>query len=57
MLFRSDLAGALASLQSLPEGAGRALAGWRADAEARVAAERALDRMTQALAAGLARAG
>lgn len=56
-LNNGDLAAAVAALDGLPEGAARALASWRADAEARLAAERALDRAIQALAAGLARAG
>ena len=56
-LSNGDLAAAVAALDGLPEGATRALAPWRADAEARLAAERALDRAIQALAAGLARAG
>ena len=56
-LGAGDLAQALAALDGLPEGAANALAAWRADAEARLAAERALDRTIQALAAGLPRAG
>lgn len=56
-LNNGDLAAAVAALDGLPEGPARALAPWRADAEARLAAERALDRAIQALAAGLARAG
>lgn len=57
LLKGGDLAGALAALDGLPDGAVRALSVWRADAEARLEAERALDRATQALAAGLGRAG
>ncbi len=56
-LDNGDLAAAVAALDGLPEGPAAALASWRADAEARLAAERALDRAIQALAAGLARAG
>ena len=56
-LDNADLAAAVAALDGLPEGPAAALASWRADAEARLAAERALDRAIQALAAGLARAG
>ena len=56
-LDNGDLAAAVAALDGLPEGPAVALASWRADAEARLAAERALDRAIQALAASLARAG
>lgn len=50
LLKSGDLAGALAALDGLPDGAAKALSGWRADAQARLDAERALDRATQALA-------
>jgi uroporphyrinogen-III synthase len=55
LLKAGDLAAALAVLDGLPEGAVRALAPWRADAQARLEAERALDRAT--LAVATARAG
>lgn len=55
LLKAGDLAAALAALDGLPEGAARALAPWRADAQARLEAERALDRAT--LAVATARAG
>ncbi len=50
LLKAGDLPGALAALDGLPDGAAKALASWRADAQARLDAERALDRATQALA-------
>ncbi len=50
LLKSGDLAGTLAALDGLPEGAAKALGPWRADAQARLDAERALDRATQALA-------
>lgn len=50
LLKSGDLAGALAALDGLPEGAVQALASWRADAQARLDAERALDRATQSIA-------
>ncbi|HMA14159.1 MAG TPA: mitofilin family membrane protein, partial [Kiloniellaceae bacterium] len=44
-LNQGDLAGALAELDALDGAAAEAAAGWRADAEARVAAEQALNRL------------
>jgi len=56
-LKNGDLGRALVATERLPEGAAQAIAPWRADALARFEAERALDRISQALAAGAARAG
>ena len=56
-LKSGDLGRALAATETLPEGAAQALAAWRADAKARLDAERALERISQALAAGAARSG
>jgi uroporphyrinogen-III synthase len=52
-----DLGRALAATEKLPEGATQALAAWRADARARYDAERALERISQTLAASAARSG
>ena len=57
LLKGGDLPGALAAVDGLPEGAAKALASWRADALARLEAERALEKATQTLAAGPGRAG
>lgn len=56
-LGRGDLADAVAALDGLPAAAAQAMASWKADAAARLAAERAFDGVTQAIAAGLGRAG
>jgi len=56
-LKSGDLGRALAATETLPEGAAQALAAWRADAKARYDAEGALERISQALAAGTARSG
>jgi uroporphyrinogen-III synthase len=52
-LASGDLAAAVAALDGLPAPVAQALASWRADAEARLAAEQALDRLNLALAASL----
>jgi len=52
-LASGDLAAAVAALDGLPAAVAQALAAWRAEAEARLAAEQALDRLNLALAAGL----
>ncbi len=57
LLKGGDLPGALAAVDGLPEGAAKALASWRADALARLEAERALEKATQTLAARPGRAG
>lgn len=49
-----DLAAAVAELDGLPADAAAAVADWRADAEARLAADRALTRLRDHLLAGLA---
>ncbi|WP_430435988.1 uroporphyrinogen-III synthase [Oceanibaculum nanhaiense] len=52
-LARGDLAAVLADLEGLPTDAATVVAGWRADAEARLAADKALARLRDHLLAGL----
>lgn len=52
-LARGDLAAVLADLEGLPADAATVVAGWRADAEARLAADKALARLRDHLLAGL----
>ena len=52
-LARGDLAAVLADLDGLPADAAAVVAGWRADAEARLAADKALARLRDHLLAGL----
>ncbi len=52
-LARGDLAAVLADLEGLPTDAAAVVAGWRADAEARLAADKALARLHDHLLAGL----
>jgi uroporphyrinogen-III synthase len=52
-LARGDLAAVLGDLEGLPTDAATVVAGWRADAEARLAADKALARLRDHLLAGL----
>ena len=52
-LARGDLAEVLGDLEGLPTDAATVVAGWRADAEARLAADKALARLRDHLLAGL----
>jgi uroporphyrinogen-III synthase len=57
-LRRGDLAAAIAGVDALPDGPVKsALSGWRTDAAARLEADAAFARLTQALAAGLGKPG